>query len=332
MKLVHVGQNEWMMEDDIIAFPKGKSVGKKSATDSDSAGRALNEKVKAFVDAEVKKGRDINDIMNEVMTKFQHEIVQDFDELPPTPFQMIQMILNKEGYEVALEMAEFLVLESLDDPDAYFNLAYLSEQVGESFTALLSSRECMRLYLNYFPSKFNWQKSKLPWGIMENRPFLRALFQLTNLYADNGQFELACAEGEKLLQVCPNDNLGIRERMIDFYMLTEQYQKISQLCDKYPEDMLANTTFGKALAYCYQDNLDKAEKEWTIAEDNLPNIAHELLKKRHPRPRGMNNYGMEIGGKEQAYIYWQEMGDWWEENATAQALIEKKRATKKKKK
>ena len=220
----------------------------------------------------------------------------------------------------------------MDDPDAYFNLAFLCEEHDDSFLALMSSRECMRLYLEYFPKNFNWQKSKLPWGIMENRPFLRALFQLANVYADNGNFEQACLKGEKLLQVCPNDNLGIRERMIDFYMLTEQYQKIIQLCDSYAEDMLANIAFGKVLAYCYQDKLDKAEKEWHIAKDNLPEVAHEILKKRHPRPRGIDNsYGIEIGSKDQAYFYWQDMGEWWEGNATAQALIEKKRAEKKKK-
>ena len=326
MKVVHIGQNEWMFKDDA----SDKSGDNRSNVLG--VGRALNIEVKAFVDVEIKKGRDINDIMNEVMTKFQNEIMQDLDDQSPTSFQVIQMTLEQKGYEAARDVAEFLVLENIDDPDAYFNLAFLCEEHGDSFLALLSSRECMRLYLQCFPSKFNWQKSKLPWGIMENRPFLRALFQLANVYADNGNFEQACLKGEKLLQVCPNDNLGIRERMIDFYMLTEQYQKIIQLCDSYAEDMLANIAFGKVLAYCYQDKLDKAEKEWHIAKDNLPEVAHEILKKRHPRPRGIDNsYGIEIGGKDQAYFYWQDMGEWWEGNATAQALIEKKRAEKKKK-
>lgn len=329
MKLVHVGQNEWMMEDSIINFPNKKSSGNQSG--DGSAGSALNKQVKAFVEAEASKGRDINDIMNDVMTTFQGQIMQDFDEQPPTSFQMIQMTLEADGYEAARELAEFLILENLNDPDAYFNLAFLCEQHDDSFLALLSSRECMRLYLKHFPSKFNWQKSKLPWGIMENRPFLRALFQLANVYADNGSFERACEQGEKLLQVCPNDNLGMRERQIDLYMLTEQYHKISQLCDKYPEDMLANTTFGKALAYCYLGKMDKAEQAWEVGKAVLPEVAHEILKKRHSRPRGMNSYGMEIGGKEQAYIYWEEMGGWWENNDTAQALIEKKRTEKKKK-
>ncbi|MEC5209776.1 hypothetical protein RCH20_000828 [Psychrobacter sp. PL15] len=332
MKLIHVGQDEWMFEDSVIDFPNKKSASNKSG--ADSAGSALNIRVKAFVETEVKKGRDINDIMNEVMTKFQNEIMQEVGEQPPTSFQVIRMTLEKNGYEAARDVAEFLVLENIDDPDAYFNLAFLCEEHGDSFLALLSSRECMRLYLRYFPQKFNWQQSKLPWGIMENRAFLRALFQLTNVYADNGNFELACTEGEKLLQVCPNDNLGIRERLVELYMLTEQYQKIIQLCDSYPEDMLANIAFGKVLAYCYQDKLDKAEKAWDIAQKNLPNIAHEILKKRHTRPRGLHssNQGIEIGGKEQAYLYWEDMGEWWEDNATAQALIEKKRAEKKKKK
>ena len=326
MKVVHIGQNEWMFKDDA----SDKSGDNRSNVLG--VGRALNIEVKAFVDVEIKKGRDINDIMNEVMTKFQNEIMQDLDDQSPTSFQVIQMTLEQKGYEAARDVAEFLVLENIDDPDAYFNLAFLCEGHDDSFLALMSSRECMRLYLQCFPSKFNWQKSKLPWGIMENRPFLRALFQLANVYADNGNFEQACLKGEKLLQVCPNDNLGIRERMIDFYMLTEQYQKIIQLCDSYAEDMLANIAFGKVLAYCYQDKLDKAEKEWLIAQDNLPEVAHEILKKRHPRPRGIDNsYGIEIGSKDQAYFYWQDMGEWWEGNATAQALIEKKRAEKKKK-
>ena len=325
MKVVHIGQNEWMFKDDA----SDKSGDNRSNVLG--VGRALNIEVKAFVDVEIKKGRDINDIMNEVMTKFQNEIMQDLDDQSPTSFQVIQMTLEQKGYEAARDVAEFLVLENIDDPDAYFNLAFLCEGHDDSFLALMSSRECMRLYLQCFPSKFNWQKSKLPWGIMENRPFLRALFQLANVYADNGNFEQACLKGEKLLQVCPNDNLGIRERMIDFYMLTEQYQKIIQLCDSYAEDMLANIAFGKVLAYCYQDKLDKAEKEWHIAKDNLPEVAHEILKKRHPRPRGIDNsYGIEIGSKDQAYFYWQDMGEWWEGNATAQALIEKKRAEKKK--
>ena len=327
MKLTHVGQNEWMFEDNA----SNTSVDNKS--NMPDAARALNIKVKTFVDAEVKKGRDINDIMNEVMTKFQHEILQDFDEQQPSSFQLIQTTLQTKGYEAAYEVAEFLILENIENPDAYFNFAYLCEQQGDSFKGLLSSRECVRLYLQYFPKKFDWQKSKLPWGIMENRPFLRAFFQLANLYADNAKFELACEHGEKLLQVCPNDNLGYREHIVNLYMFTEQYQKIIQICDRYPEDMLANIAFGKVLAYCYQDNLDKAEKEWDIATENLPNIAHEILKKRHSRPRGMQSahQGMEIGGKEQAYFYWEEMGEWWKENATAQALIEKKRVVKKKK-
>ncbi|HSP84300.1 MAG TPA: hypothetical protein VLN09_00930, partial [Psychrobacter sp.] len=215
MKLIHVGQNEWMFEDDAsnkLGDNRSNALG---------AGRTLNIKVKAFVDAEVKKGRDINDVMNEVMEKFQDEIMKDFDEQPPTSFQVIQMTLQSDGYEAARDVAQFLVLENLDDPDAYFNLAFLCEEYGDSFLALLSSRECMRLYLKYFPSKFDWQKSKLPWGIMENRPFLRALFQLANVYADNMCFEQACEQGEKLIQVCPNDNLGIREWLVEWYMFTE---------------------------------------------------------------------------------------------------------------
>lgn len=170
MKLVHVGQNEWMFEDDV----SDKSADNRS--NALGAGRALNLKIKAFVDAEVKRGRDINDIMNEVMTKFQHEIVQDFDEQPPTSFQVIQMTLEKEGYEVARDIAQFLVLENMNDPDAYFNLAFLCEQHDDSFLALLSSRECMRLYLEYFPKTLIGKKVSCHGASWRTVPFCERCF------------------------------------------------------------------------------------------------------------------------------------------------------------
>lgn len=326
MKLVHTGQHEWVFEDSVIDFPISKAPqGEKRS--------GLSDKVEDFINTQVQAGRDINDIMNDVMMTFHDEIIQDMDDQPPTAFQMIQMTLEHEGYEAARAMAQSLVLKNPHDPEAYFNLAFLCEEYNDSFLALLSSRECMRLYLSYFPQKFDWETDKISWGFMENRPFLRALFQLANLYADNHRFEQACEHGERLLQICPNDNLGIREALVEWYMATANYQKIIHITDSYPEDMLASVTFGKVLAYCYQDELKKAEQAWMMAQETLPEVAHEILKKRHPRPRGMHDeaYGMAIGGKEQAYYYWQDMGQWWEKNATAQALIEKKRAAKNKK-
>ena len=50
--------------------------------------------------------------------------------------------------------------------------------------------------------------------------------------------------------------LGMREALIEWYMFTEEYQKIIRICDNYPEDMLANIAICKVLAYCYQDKLD----------------------------------------------------------------------------
>lgn len=324
MKLVHMGQNEWMFEEDIIAFPGPAKAANNPADD-------FNLKLNAFIESRIELGCDINDIMQEAMVTFEDEMLQELENQPPSPFQVIQHILDTQGYEEALEVAKAYVLDDFDNPDAHFNLAFLCEEHDDSYLALLSSRECMRLYLQCFPKKFNWNKDKLPWGILENRPFLRALYQLANLYADNGCFEQACEQGEKLIAVCPIDNLGIRETLVDWYMYTQQYDHIIQLCDEYPEDMLANITFGKALAYCYKGELEKALLAWDEASDNLPEVAHELTKKRHSRPKGMSQYGISIGGKDQAYYYWQDMGEWWENNETAQMLIEKKRAEKKKK-
>ncbi|WP_019672737.1 tetratricopeptide repeat protein [Psychrobacter lutiphocae] len=329
MKLVHMGQNQWQLEDSVISFPSGKR-GKAPQNPQD----AFTKKIHEIIEAQLKKGRDIDEVMQQVMEDYQHEILADIESQPPSAFEVIIETLHSYGIDAATVVAQGYVLEGLSVPENHYNMAFLYEQCDESFNALMSSRECMRLYLKSFPTNFNWKKNTIPWEFLDNRPFLRALFQLANLYANNLCFEEARKEGERLLSICPNDNLGVREVLVEWYMYTEDYQKIIKVCEHFPDDVFANIAFGKALAYCYLGDLQKADQAWEQGKEVLPKVAHEILKKRHAMPRGMNHdssYGTVVNSKEQAYFYWQDMGEWWEDNETAQMLIEKKRAERSKK-
>lgn len=324
MKVIHVGDNNWVFEDEVKQQAL-KQLRKKHAAD--------DKEIEVFIKSQVALGRGVEDVMAEVMSKLQARMQADFadlDDMPITPFEVIQNVWRDEGFDAAILAAESYILSHEEDPDGYFNLAYLYEIAEEHFSTLLASREAVRLYLQLFPKKFDWQKSQLPWGFFENRPFLRALFQLAQAYAKNGEYQKACHHAETLLKICPDDNIGIREWLVEWYMNTQDYKRILQVCADYPEDVLANVVFGSVIAYCYQNKLEDAKAAWVEARDCLPKVAHEILKKRHSRPRGYddNAYGMEIGGANQAYSYWQDMGQWWEQNDTAQALIELMRAEK----
>lgn len=56
----------------------------------------------------------------------------------------------------------------------------------------------------------NWKKKRMEWGIIENRPYLRAIHGLCLCEWRDKNFKEAEDLASLLLKICPNDNLGVR--------------------------------------------------------------------------------------------------------------------------
>jgi len=50
------------------------------------------------------------------------------------------------------------------------------------------------------------------------------------------------------------------------------------------------------------------------AIEYLPLVGRELLKKKHRTPKNPESYGIEVGGGDQAYYYWERWGRFWVED------------------
>lgn len=96
------------------------------------------------------------------------------------------------------------------------------------------------------------------WLIAETRPYMR----LYNSYVDSlivtRKFRKAATESEKMLQLCENDNLGIRYRLMHIYAYLEEETAAQRLYRQYEEENCTMFLLPLAVLYYKLDDLKTA--------------------------------------------------------------------------
>jgi len=140
---------------------------------------------------------------------------------------------------------------------------------------------------------------KLEWGWHENRPALRLLMQSIDL-ASHTDRELPLLEW--LLSLNPNDNGGQRERLVHAYCEAGRPADALAVCDRYPDDDLPGTLYGRVLALYLLDRRGDAVAALAQASKRLPKVLETLLAVRPKAPAMI--YGMVMhGGDDEAWQY-----------------------------
>ncbi len=85
------------------------------------------------------------------------------------------------------------------------------------------------------------------WLILETRPYMRALGELANLLGGEGIRLDAIRIYEKMLELNPNDNQGVRDSLLGAYLCIDDLQGAGRLLKKYKEDGGANFAWGRLL-------------------------------------------------------------------------------------
>ncbi len=96
------------------------------------------------------------------------------------------------------------------------------------------------------------------WLIAETRPYMR----LYNSYVDSlivtRKFRKAATESEKMLQLCENDNLGIRYRLMHIYAYLEEETAAQRLYRQYEEENCTMFLLPLAVLYYKLNDLKTA--------------------------------------------------------------------------
>ena len=87
------------------------------------------------------------------------------------------------------------------------------------------------------------------WGTVSTRPYMRAKQHLGELLVETGRLAEAAGVFERLLELNPTDNQGMRYPLLALYLANQQAEKAGQLMSHYPgeEKFLASFAWARVL-------------------------------------------------------------------------------------
>ena len=113
--------------------------------------------------------------------------------------------------------AEKLLMKALEIdshyPQTYIGLVCVYGALKNKKKAGESIKNAYNETIKKFPK---WPK-EMPWGDMDNRAYMRAIQYRADLYADEGEKEMAMDLYRLLLRLNPNDNQGVRYTVSGVY-------------------------------------------------------------------------------------------------------------------
>ena len=158
------------------------------------------------------------------------------------------------------------------------------------------------------------------WGFIETRPYMRARAQLALAFYQAGRVEEAMSEWEGMLELNPNDNQGMRYRLLALYLSLGRLKEARGLFKKFPEaNFSAVFAWGKVLERFLSGKLEAAATAAAAAhEQNGYAKAYILGHRRIPKnmPEAYSP-----GSKEEAACYAEDLRLAWEPHREAMAWL-----------
>lgn len=174
-----------------------------------------------------------------------------------------EFLLNTAPQDDDLRQAQALVAEiwEEEDPDLQFALAQealeISPDCADAWNFLAdyteSAQEAMRCYeqaeqaaRRVLADDFEDFKGDF-WGYLPTRPFMRALQGKAIIHEELRENDQAIAIYREMLELNPNDNQGVRWRLLGLLLLTKQHPQAQALIDEYPDDVYALWPYSRLL-------------------------------------------------------------------------------------
>lgn len=259
-----------------------------------------------------------------VVPFFKNEWTFEYSRLDDRVYDMFRGALNdfETGKLAKAEKNLRLLLEGYPEfIDAYQHLAILLDGTRRHNEARRLWEVAAKIGQDAFPPAFKRGRHRLPWGILENRPFLRVSHSWGLQLLEDGKPEEALSVFKDMLAMNPNDNQGIRALAINCHFRLRQPEQVLAVCKRYPHDTVEDVLYGRPLALLQLGRERDARSALLEAIRILPLVGKELVKKTHRPPKGPSLDYVTHGGADQAYYYWINNGKYWENTEGALELL-----------
>lgn len=206
--------------------------------------------------------------------------------------------------------------------DALTHYAMCKRQEGKTLDAYAFARTAVATAKEAIPRDFDANLHQIPGGFVENRPFLRALYELMQCCEALGNTKGAAAIGFEILALDQEDRMGARYELPKYLILEGRYRAAAELFEK-PE---FDGTFHRAF-YLYPLvllYLARREEAKDAIESCLgtPQTARYLLDPMLAMPESDSFLGGFTSGSElEGYYYARQYRRFWLDCGDAVKLL-----------
>ncbi len=153
------------------------------------------------------------------------------------------------------------------------------------------------------------EKKQAFWGLHKTRPYMEVLFnQGFILYCydlDDG----AALVWKEMIQLCPNDNLGVREYLFEYLLGKKDKKAVMDLLNKFPDDALPATIWTRIIMFLENNEIKEANNEIKIAIEFNKHILKLLFNKKKYKIEFTDR--ITFGSKDEAEQYCAKFKKFW---------------------
>jgi tetratricopeptide (TPR) repeat protein len=154
------------------------------------------------------------------------------------------------------------------------------------------------------------------WGIIETRPYMRALLGLAQCLWEGGEREAAVAHYRELLRLNPNDNQGARYLLLNNLLTLGKDEEAEKLLKEYKEEASAFWLYNWALL-AYRRSGDSATARRRLQQARRENpLVIDYLSGRKPIPQELPEF-IGLGDDDEAMVCAAESIELWQETLGA---------------
>jgi tetratricopeptide (TPR) repeat protein len=134
------------------------------------------------------------------------------------------------------------------DPDCVDALVVMNDLDAHTTQALIAGlQQAVAAGERSLGAQFIRENTGHFWGLIETRPYMRAMEQLAGLLFAEWLHLDAIRVYERMLELNPNDNQGVRDPLLGAYLCADDLKAAAKLLKSYKEDAGANFAWGRVL-------------------------------------------------------------------------------------
>ena len=231
------------------------------------------EEAQAFLDSILKQGEMIPDVAPETPLERAQELI----------YQAYEENSTRRRAELARQALEI----SPDCADAYSILAEMERSPDKALALFEQGMAAGERAIG--EEGFREMEGNF-WLATETRPYMRASANVAEMAWALGQRPRAIEIFSRMLRLNPNDNQGVRYRLICCYLEAGDDKAVIKLLKKYKDDAAATWAYSQALViFRVKGPGPDADRAFAIAYKHNPHVPAYLLGTKH-MPKELPDY------------------------------------------